>query len=215
LNSAENKLVGKFRTLYLQQVQVDLDLLIAHGASLKKYTKGELIFEEGNSAVYFFQLIEGEVKLFCTNNDGKEQIMGIFEAGESFGEPPLLLDLPYPSTAKALRDSVILRLANDRLQLLFDEYPGICKEFLKTFAQRIYNKTVSVQILTGHSPREKVLAFLNRYKQENKITESVFIPFTRQQIADFTGLRVETVIRVLTKLKNENQIKIINHKVHF
>jgi len=196
-------------------VQVDLDILIAHGASMQKYQKGDIVFEEGNSALYFFQIMEGEVKMFCMNEDGKEHIQGIFKSGESFGEPPLFVDRPYPATSKVLTDSVIIRLSKDRLFLLIMDYPHVCKELLSTFALRIYNKSISAQILTGHSPCEKIISFLKRFKEENHFEEMVIIPYTRQQIADFTGLRVETVIRNLSKLNTEKKIKIINHKVYY
>ncbi|WP_369791989.1 helix-turn-helix domain-containing protein [Sediminibacterium sp. C3] len=41
------------------------------------------------------------------------------------------------------------------------------------------------------------------------------MPFTRQQLADFTGLRVETVIRTLSKLSERNKVKIIDHKLYY
>ncbi|OWP79845.1 Crp/Fnr family transcriptional regulator, partial [Flavobacterium covae] len=51
-------------------------------------------------------------------------------------------------------------------------------------------------------------------KPEN-IKKKIFIPFTRQEIANFTGLRVETVIRACSKLKKTGIIEIINHKIYF
>ena len=41
------------------------------------------------------------------------------------------------------------------------------------------------------------------------------VPFTRQEIANFTGLRVETVIRVISKMKANKKIDIVNHKIYF
>ncbi len=165
--------------------------------------------------MYYFQIMEGEIKVFCMNEDGKEHIQGIFKSGNSFGEPPLLIDKPYPTSAKAITDSIIVRLPKDRFMSLLHDYPHICKELLTAFALRIYNKSISAQILTSHTPCEKIISFLTRFKEENHFEEMVQIPYTRQQIADFTGLRVETVIRNLSKLSMENKIKIINHKLYF
>lgn len=165
--------------------------------------------------MFYFQILEGEVKLFCMNEDGKEHIQGIFKDGNSFGEPPMLIDKPYPTTAKTITDSVIVRLPKERFVSLLQDYPHICKEMLTAFALRIYNKSISAQILTSHTPCEKIIAFLRRFKEENHFEEMVQIPYTRQQIADFTGLRVETVIRNLSKLQSEKKIQIINHKVYY
>ena len=58
------------------------------------------------------------------------------------------------------------------------------------------------------------MAFLNSNKKGSGNTKEL-VPFTRQEIANFTGLRVETVIRTFTKMKANNKIEIINHKIYF
>jgi CRP/FNR family transcriptional regulator len=193
----------------------DIDLLIAHGATSKKYKKGESIFEEGNLPNYFYQILQGEVLVYCTNTEGKELIHGIFKSGDSFGEPPLFLDYVYPSSAKAQSDCVVLRILKEKFMPLLDEHPSIFKRLLIVFASRIYNKTILSQILLCHTPEQKILMFLNRHKEINGIKEKTLIPYTRQQIADITGLRVETVIRTLRKLDDAKKVEIINHKLHY
>lgn len=196
-------------------MKISLDLLITYGASIKKYQKGETIFREGNMPHYFYQIVEGSVKVFCMNNKGKELIQGIFKAGESFGEPPLLVNRPYPSSARAIIDSTIVRLAKDKFLKLLDSCPEIATTLLNIFASRIYDKASIVQILVCHTPEEKIVACLNKFKQDNNIKTVNLIPYTRQQIADLTGLRVETVIRTLIKLSKSKKVQIIDHKIYY
>ncbi|MBK6785512.1 MAG: helix-turn-helix domain-containing protein [Saprospiraceae bacterium] len=57
---------------------------------------------------------------------------------------------------------------------------------------------------------------MKRYKKENNLTQQrALIPYTRQQIADFLGLRVETVIRTLIKMEQEKSVEIRKHKLYF
>lgn len=196
-------------------MQIDTAILITYGAVTRKVKKGEIIFSEGNAARFFHQVVEGGVKVFSTNSDGKELIQGLFYAGQSFGEPPLFVEKPYPSTAVALVESVVLRLGKESFFAVLDDYPAIAQGLLAVFAQRIYNKAATAQILTSHTPEEKIASFLKKVKEAANVERPYLIPYTRQQIADFTGLRVETVIRALIKLEKEKKLQILHHKVYY
>ncbi len=195
-------------------MHLDFNILITYGGVAKKYQKGEYIFREDEAAYFYYQIIEGEVKLFSSNNDGKELIQGIFGKDRSFGEPPLLIDKPYPSTAQALTNCVIVKLRKERLLNIINDFPEFSIKIINTLATRIYNKANAVHIWVGQDPEEKLITFLNNYKGTNS-KEIELIPYSRQQIADFTGLRVETVIRTLRRMNEENKVKIIDRKLYY
>lgn len=196
-------------------MQIDHNILITYGGVSKKFEKGEIIFWEGTLPHFFYQIVEGEVKLFSTNTDGKELIQGIFKNGNSFGEPPLLLDRHYPSTAQTITPAVIIRIGKERLLDILKDYPEVGAQLLFSLAERLYNKASAVQVWVSHTPEEKIIQFLNNYKRANNTTEKILIPYTRQQIACFTGLRVETVIRTLIRMSKEEKVEITNHKLFY
>lgn len=194
-------------------MEIDYNILITYGAAVRKIDKGEFVFHEGAMPNFFYQVLEGEIKVFCSNNDGKELIQGIFTQGHSFGEPPLLLGKPYPSTAKAMQSSVLIKISKENFFSVIRDYPDIAQKLLHTFAERIYNKATAAQIWVSQTPEEKIMHFLktNRARKER----AALIPYTRQQIADFTGLRVETVIRTLRRMCVEGKVKIIHHQLYY
>src|SRR6476661_2959521 len=104
-------------------MQIDIDLLFSWGAVAKKYSKSDLIFEEDCMPNFYYQIISGSVRMFNCNDDGKEFTQGIFCNGESFGEPPLLIDEPYPANAIAILDSTIVKLSKDKFFKILAEYP--------------------------------------------------------------------------------------------
>ena len=57
---------------------INEELLLEFGAQLKKYAKSDMIFNENESAKYYYQIKEGIVKMNNYNDDGKEFIQGIF-----------------------------------------------------------------------------------------------------------------------------------------
>jgi len=73
-------------------MQINLDLLFSWGAIAKEYKKNDVIFCEDETAFFYYQIIEGSVRMFNSNDEGKEFTQGYFCNGQSFGEPPLFID---------------------------------------------------------------------------------------------------------------------------
>jgi CRP/FNR family transcriptional regulator len=197
-------------------MQIDLDLLFTWGAVAKKYHKSEVIFNENEIANFYYQIIDGGVRMFNSNEEGKEFTQGIFCNGDSFGEPPLFIDDVYPSTAIIIQDSTIVKLSKDKFLRILDEYPTIQKSFLTLFARKIHTKANTSKEIINQKPEFRIIAFLNHFKKKsNNCNDKILIPYTRQEIANFTGLRVETVIRVFSKMNECNKVEIINHKIYY
>ncbi len=195
--------------------QIDLDLLFSWGAIAKEYKKNQVIFDEEESASYYFQIIEGSVRMYNSNDDGKEFTQGYFSNGQSFGEPPLIINQSYPATAVAFQDSKIIKLTKDKFLKILEEYPAIQKKFLSLMALRIHSKAKTSKDIINQKPEFRITAFLYAHKKGEDCKIKEMVPFTRQEIANFTGLRVETVIRAFAKMKLSKKIDIINHKIYF
>ena len=195
-------------------MQIDLDLLYTWGAIAKEYKKNDIIISENEVANFYFQVVDGCVRMFNSNDEGKEFTQGYFCNGQSFGEPPLFIEEKYPATAVAFHDCKIVKLCKEKYLRILDEYPSIQKQFLILMAKRIHNKANTLKDIVNQKPEFRILAFLNANKKGNGDAKEL-VPFTRQEIADFTGLRVETVIRAFSKMKADKKIDIINHKIYF
>lgn len=195
-------------------MQIDYNILIAYGGFVRKFDKGSIIFHEDCEPYFFYQIVEGEVKLFSTNAEGRELIQGIFKDGQSFGEPPLLLGKKYPSTAETNTSCVIVKITREKLLNILKDYPEVAQNMLLNFAERIYHKATSAQIWISQTPEQKIVLFLNRLKNDTKSKNRSLVPYTRQQIADCTGLRVETVIRTLMQMNKNGKVSIIDRKLY-
>ncbi len=197
-------------------MEIDLDLLYTWGAVAKKYKKNEVVFDEDEVANFYYQILNGGVRMYNSNEEGKEFTQGLFYNGEGFGEPPLFIDETYPSKAITIQDSTILKLSKDKFLKIIDEYPAIQKYFLNLFANKIHSKAKTAKEIINQKPEFRIISFLNSFKRKSEYTnDKIPIPFTRQEIADFTGLRVETVIRTFSKLNARKKVEIINHKIYY
>ncbi len=195
-------------------MQIDADILITWGAVAKKFKKGEFIFHEGEHPRFYYQILQGTIKMFNENIDGKEFTQSEFKTGHSFGEPPLFIDEIYPTSAVACEDSIILKLAKEKFLEVLDEYPVFQKKMITLLSKRLYSKSTTLREIVNNSPETRIIGFLNDYKKKNgKEDDKIEIPYTRQEIANYTGLRVETVIRTLAKMKTRKIVQIVERKL--
>jgi len=149
------------------------------------------------------------------NNDGKLIAQGHFSPGESFGEPPLFDDSFYPAGAAAEEDSVLLKLSKANFIKLLKNNPEIHFKFTKTLAVRLQFKSMLLKEISGFKPEHRIITLLDYTKTTARIplSHKQEIKLTRQQIADLTGLRVETVIRAVKELEKLGEVTLINHKI--
>lgn len=194
-------------------MHIDKNILIAYGGVAKRFSKGDFIFEENDNPRFFHQIIEGKVCVYSSNAEGKELIHGVYSNDEGFGEAAVLSELPYPSTAEAKTDGVIIKITKDKLLNIFKDYPELPNQLLFDFAQFIYEKEKMMQVWVSHTPEDKIMRFIEQ-KFEITPEKETLIPYTRQAIANFTGLRVETVIRTLNRMKKEGKVRIENRKLY-
>jgi CRP/FNR family transcriptional regulator, cyclic AMP receptor protein len=194
---------------------IDEDLLLTWGATYKRVSKDELIFQEGTTGYYYHQLVKGRVKWVNIDDQGKEFIQCFIREGESFGELPLLDDGPYVATSIAIEESTIIRLRKEIFLQMLKENPGIHFRFTRLMTERLRLKFIFLKELANPDPKRKITTILSYYKMENEVNCNgrQKIDLTRQQIASMTGLRVETVIRTIRSLHESGKLYIERGKV--
>lgn len=197
-------------------MMIDIDTLLAWGAAYKKVAKEETIFTEGTCAVFYYQLVSGKVRWVNINEEGREFIQTIIEPGECFGELPLFDDEPFAASAIADEDSVIIRLHRSAFHQLLKENAGLHFKFTRLLTQRLRFKFLILKELARHNPENSISALLNYFKQNRKniCNKCNKLNLTRQQIADMTGLRVETVIRTMKSMQLRGALQITKGKVY-
>ncbi len=193
------------------------ELLLEFGGKKTLYTKGDQLFAEGEHALNYYQVSSGEVKMNNYNLDGKEFIQGFFYEGQSFGEPPLFANVKYPANAEAVTDAEVIQLHKERFLELLASHPDIHLAITETLAKRLYYKAIMVSEISSQEPEHRILRILDYLKKHVHKKEGAFtfkVDLTRQQIADLTGLRVETVIRATKSLEKKGELKIKQRKVY-
>lgn len=192
------------------------DLLLGYGAFYEKYEPGETIFYEGNMPKFYFQISSGIVELNNYHEDGKEFTQNILRQGQSLGESFLFDDKLYPTNATAKTECKILKLPKNDFINLLKNNPEVSSKMFRCLADILYNKYIMLFNISSSDPISKIKTVMDCLKgNNNKNQYSYEVPLTRQQLANLTGLRVETVIRTIRKMHNSNLVRIENRKIYY
>jgi CRP/FNR family transcriptional regulator, cyclic AMP receptor protein len=207
-----------------KRLMIDLVVLQSYGAKEVHLQKDEMLFREGEEAQNYFQVQHGSIKMITNSPDGQEFIQGVFKTNDSFGEPPLFCSFPYPSNAIALEPTLIMKLSKEKFFTLLRENFEIHIHLDQVLCQRLRYKSMVLSEISFYDPEHRITSLLKYLKEESgnqykRYPEMVgdaatyVVPFTRQQLADMSGLRVETVIRTVKKMQEEGKLKLIGRKI--
>ncbi len=193
------------------------EILLKHGAFVKQFEKEVTIFSENDTARNYYQIKTGVVKMNNFNDDGKEFIQGFFYKTQSFGEPPVFIDVKYPANATTLADSVIYVLPKENLTNLLKENIEIHLKITQNLAKRLYYKAIIASEISNQEPAHRIIRFIDYLKDDVHKIDGKFtfkVTYTRQQISDILGLRVETIIRAIKNLEKQGALKIEKRKIY-
>lgn len=193
------------------------NLLFSHGARLQNYNSGEFVFEEGSTVKYYLQIKTGTVKLTNFYENGKEFIHGLPFEGHSIAETHLFLDKNYAVNAVAVTDCEIIKLERDKFRELLNGHPEQLINLYEYTADRMHYRYIIAAPLSLMDPltiMKKLMAHIKEYFGFQE-PFSFAIPYTRQQLASLTGLRIETVIRTIKKMEKSKILKIDNGKIYY
>jgi CRP-like cAMP-binding protein/CheY-like chemotaxis protein len=182
---------------------------------INKYKKKQLIYTEGNHPSHLYYLEKGKVKLFKTNEEGKELIVSLSNEGDFFGHIALLEGATYKVSAEAIEDSEIAVIPKQEFEELINSNPEVAKKFIKLLANDVTEKELQLLNIAYNSLRKKVadalISFQEKFQKNDG--ESFVIDISRENLATVAGTATESLIRTLSDFRNEKLIDIKDGKI--
>jgi CRP-like cAMP-binding protein len=173
------------------------------------FGRGETIFNEGDSAEYAYKVASGTVRLCKHMSDGRRQIAQFIFPGEFFS----FMDLKEHSfTAEAVNDVILLCYPQKQIERLGEESLTLRKRFAAVLTRRVRDIQNHLVMLGRQTAKERVAAFLLHIIEHTGIDKNglMELPMSRQDMADYLGLTIETVCRVLSAMKRGGLVGIPN-----
>lgn len=186
-----------------------LESLMA-GMDTNRYTKKQLIYQEGNHPTRLYYLLAGKVKAFRTNDDGKELVTELYATGDFLGHVAFLEGTTYRDTAEAITDAEVAIIPHEEFEQLLNQDQDLARRFIRNLSK---NVTAIEEHLVGiayNSLRRKVayaiLLYSKKYGEKRK--DRFVIDISRESLATIAGTATESLIRTLGDFRAENIISI-------
>jgi CRP/FNR family nitrogen fixation transcriptional regulator len=183
---------------------VSSDLLPAIGPRMS-FGRDEEIFGEGERAEYIYQVLEGAVRTCRFLGDGRRQIEEFHLAGEYFG---LETGADHTSTAEAVGSATVLLIRRSTLADLASRDLTVSGRLLELTMKGLRRTQDHVIMLGRKGACERVAAFLLDFAKRTSAIGSIRLPMSRQDIADYLGLTIETVSRTLSQFESDGVIAL-------
>ena len=177
---------------------------------IRNYKKKEDIYKEGSYPKGIYFINKGKVKIYQTNELGKELITELHKEGEFFGYLSLLQDEKYTSSATALEDAEVFMIPKDDFFALIYKNAEVSRRFIEMLSDNLREKEKQLVKLAYNSVRKRVAEALvslsDKYKKEDEQKFSMNV--SREDLANMVGTATETVIRTLSDFKEDKLIEI-------
>lgn len=155
------------------------------------------IFGENEPSQYVYDLVSGAVQTYKVLTDGRRQIGTFYLTGDIFG---LERSRSHTFSAESITDTKVIAIKRSSLATLAITNAKVARELwvlTGTELQQVNNHVLAM-VMTA---QERVVGFLLEMARRSTTRTEVDLPMTRQDIADYVGLRIETVSRVFSHLE--------------
>ncbi|PAV24743.1 CRP/FNR family transcriptional regulator [Tamilnaduibacter salinus] len=190
-----------------------LDEVVNRGAV---YDRGQAIFQQHTPFRSCYAVRSGAIKTSVETAEGDYQITGFYLPGEIIGLDSLHAE-EYAGSAIALERSSVCEIPMDQLESLSFEIPTLQHHFFQLMSQEIQNGQQLSLLLSRKTAEERLASLLlslsSRYERRQMPPTAFRLPMARNDIANFLGLAVETVSRVLTRFQSQGLATINGRSV--
>lgn len=211
--SNNNDLVkAKSDVIRLNGIEDVLDILIKD-RDILYYKKKQTIFSEGNCSRNLYFVKKGKVKIYQTNDLGKQLVVDLYTENDFIGYVPLIENTNYTEIAEALEDTELIIIPRGEFNELLKINQQVMNLFVHLLTKSVTEKKSQMIGLAYNSLRKKVADALIRINDTyNKAASLDFkIDISRDNLAAIAGTATESLIRTLTDFKSEKLIDISNN----
>jgi len=177
---------------------------LAMMGAVMPFARNAEIFGEGEPSEYVYKILSGGVRTYKVLSDGRRQIGAFYLPGDVFG---LEVGNEHAFSAEAVVDSEVVVIKRSALASLAGRNTGVAQELWNMTARELQRAQDHIMLLVK-TAQERVAGFLLEMSARLAASNKVDLPMSRQDIADYLGLTIETVSRTLTQLENAATIAL-------
>lgn len=179
-----------------------------------RYRRHEVLFQKGDVPEGMHIVIMGQVKLSIPSAQGAEKVVHMAGPGHTFGEAVLFLDKPYPVSAIATQDSIVLLVPKQPLEKAITESPILTRKMLASLSARLHELIDDMETCTLRTSMQRVVCYLSQQvPAEHGEDYTIQLGSSKQTIASQLNLAPETFSRVLSQLSDAGLIQVSGRSI--
>jgi len=176
------------------------------------YSKNEILFFEGAAANNLYIILTGLVKVFKTDEEGREKTLSLLSNKDFFGEMALLDEGARSASVQAIEETTVFKIARNKFKQLIANHPEISLKIIAALSQRLRNYNQQIKNLTFKQVKGRLLDTLQRLADKHgvKREEGILIKnkITHQELANLVGTTRATITKLLGELVDKDRLLI-------
>lgn len=183
---------------------------IAEITVVKPLAKGSYLFHEGNPSLGFYIVQTGAINVHRVNAVGKEQVIHVFRAGESFAEGTLATEEGYPADARAVDESQVLLVQKAGILALLRRQPELALRMLGSMSGHLRILVAQLEDLTLKDVETRLANWLLKRCPDpaSEKPVKIVLPMTKRLLAAELGTVSETFSRTLAKFREQRLVVV-------
>jgi len=176
---------------------------------VRRCDRDEYVFREGQPSRGFFVVHQGAISVHRVSAAGREQVLHVFRAGESFAEATLSMETGCPADARAVEPSQVLMIPRQAFLDLLGRRPELALRLLAGMSLRFRTLVGQLEDMTLHQVEDRLASWLLKRCPNPDATDPVTIELTatKRTLAAELGTVSETLSRTLAKLRDLDLVR--------
>ncbi len=192
------------------QVQAQGLLRLTAMAQHRRYSRGQIVFREGDPCPGVFIVGEGLVRIYKMGPRGKEQVLHLAEPGRTFAEVAVIGHIPCPANAQALEDTECVLLPNEGFNRALETDHQLCRQLLGSMAVWVRQLVGRLEDVVLRDAVSRLARYL--LDAADGPRNEVVLPAIKRHVASHLDLTSETLSRTLRRLTDAELIESIDSK---
>lgn len=176
---------------------------------VRPVSRGRLLFRKGEACHGLYVVLQGKIRVYRANREGKEQVLHVLGPGDPVAEVPLFDGGPYPANARSEVDSRLVFLPADAFEELYRSEPEIADAVIRELGRRLRRAVRLVEKISLRNVPSRVALSLLEYGAAARVGpgEPFSLPRSQAELAEELATTRESVARALRTLREEGLIR--------
>ncbi len=193
--------------MFSELAPADTDVLTEH-CTTRSFPAHSILINEGDQTDSLYVIMDGEVKVYASDESGKEVILNILGPGKYFGELALVDDAPRSASVMTLAPTRVMIISKSNFKKCLAENPDMSFNLIRSLTKQVRSLTDSVKSLALMDVYGRVAHTLLELSKEKDGKQVIEQKLTHQDIANMVGASREMVSRILKDLSTGGYISV-------